>query len=608
MEVANFEDSDPFFDKAKWNLVQFGLICTYSVGLDGIRRFPYRIYEHTGLFLVAYYLLLVVICIPVVYVQMKVGAVVREGVLGIFNHYVPLLKGVAVAMLLTSFFISVYENVFAGYSLYYMFAALKQPYIWETAVNSSHPLYRIRKLPHADIYFTDNFLHRSASVGELGSIPWYLALSLLGAWILTCLLVFKGAKFFGTVCYVTGPLVMLLMFCVMIYGYAAIPDSAYAVGAIFDRGNAAKKLLAYRTAAVRSVESRITSKMSLGNSLVWIHGMFQHITCIGLWAGVLPTLGSHVSEKKATTHISWILLLSLHGVLPHLCTITLAPYIYGLARSRGLPLSDVFKKDDQLLFITMPDAFSTLRVSPVIACIFFLFVMIFILHKQAIVLLAIQEALVSLRPSFLKNVFRRYELMSVALCGLGFFVGLPYVTEAGYHYYKLFESYMYRLFYLIIALSLPPFIIGYLKLDSYIVPIERLSISIWYGLAGLATTCILIFKFIVYPVAEESSDHRWAGMLGWFIAVLPMMACFVGGAVHALRSEEGSLWERFIESIKPRENGENIVTLTTNFCDANGSIATSALDDTTGVKILRQVERHREVVVPTNEKCEIVPL
>jgi hypothetical protein len=46
-----------------------------------------------GLFLVAYYLLLVVICIPIVYVQMKVGAVVREGVLGIFSQYVPLLKG-----------------------------------------------------------------------------------------------------------------------------------------------------------------------------------------------------------------------------------------------------------------------------------------------------------------------------------------------------------------------------------------------------------------------------------------------------------------------------------------------------------------------------------
>jgi hypothetical protein len=69
------------------------------------------------------------------------------------------------------------------------------------------------------------------------------------------------------ICYVTGPLVVLLMFIVMIYGYAVLPESAYAVGAIFDRGNGAKKLLAYRT-GVRSVESSMDSLMSLGNSLV----------------------------------------------------------------------------------------------------------------------------------------------------------------------------------------------------------------------------------------------------------------------------------------------------------------------------------------------------
>jgi hypothetical protein len=55
---------------------------------------------------------------------------------------------------------------------------------------------------HLDLthnYFSDHFLRRSTSVSELGSIPWYLALSLLGAWILTCLLVFRGSKLFGIV-------------------------------------------------------------------------------------------------------------------------------------------------------------------------------------------------------------------------------------------------------------------------------------------------------------------------------------------------------------------------------------------------------------------------
>ena len=47
----------------------------------------------SGLFLVAYYTLLVVVCVPVAFIQLKLGSILRRGVLGIFAHFMPALKG-----------------------------------------------------------------------------------------------------------------------------------------------------------------------------------------------------------------------------------------------------------------------------------------------------------------------------------------------------------------------------------------------------------------------------------------------------------------------------------------------------------------------------------
>ena len=58
------------------------------------KRYSKRIvFLIAGLFLVAYYVLVVLICIPVAYVQIKLGALFKRGIVGIFSILVPILKG-----------------------------------------------------------------------------------------------------------------------------------------------------------------------------------------------------------------------------------------------------------------------------------------------------------------------------------------------------------------------------------------------------------------------------------------------------------------------------------------------------------------------------------
>lgn len=54
----------------------------------------------SGLFLVAFYMVIVLVCIPVCYVQMKLGALFKRGIVGIFSIVLPILKGIFACVIL----------------------------------------------------------------------------------------------------------------------------------------------------------------------------------------------------------------------------------------------------------------------------------------------------------------------------------------------------------------------------------------------------------------------------------------------------------------------------------------------------------------------------
>ncbi|KAK7009939.1 sodium-dependent serotonin transporter, partial [Biomphalaria glabrata] len=50
------------------------------------------LFHLTGLFAISYYVLLVLICTPLCYVQLKLGALYKRGIVGIFSQILPLYK------------------------------------------------------------------------------------------------------------------------------------------------------------------------------------------------------------------------------------------------------------------------------------------------------------------------------------------------------------------------------------------------------------------------------------------------------------------------------------------------------------------------------------
>ena len=47
-ETEAVAGSPRFIPECRWNLVQFGLVCSYTMGITAMWKFPYLVYKHTG--------------------------------------------------------------------------------------------------------------------------------------------------------------------------------------------------------------------------------------------------------------------------------------------------------------------------------------------------------------------------------------------------------------------------------------------------------------------------------------------------------------------------------------------------------------------------------
>ncbi|KAL4231711.1 hypothetical protein ACF0H5_009287 [Mactra antiquata] len=552
---------EPTLVTARWSLVQFTLLSCYTVGFHGVISFPYYVHKHSGLFLVAFYLLMVLICIPVCYVQIKLGALFKRGIVGIFGILVPLLKGSAVSILVLTYIRCLLHGVELSYALYFAFASLQSPFPWAADKDENGTISELR-LHHrpADKFFHVDFLQKSEHIGEGGYIVWYIALCLIATWLAVYFLTFKGTALISKIAYILTPVTMGTLLIVMIYGYSTIPDAPTAV----------MRLLSSKGEAPESADYFFGNIVNykLGHPGPWIDALNLHMNSLGLWAGVLPTLGTLVYNRKYVVNASWILLLLVYSILPQIALFSLAPYINPSDSGGYIAASNGIKPGLPFLFIAIPTSFERLELSPVIAFCLFICIFLFGLHHQAIHLIAIWENLLPSTPKFLMSYFRRREILVAAVCMISFLLSISYALQGGIYLYVIVNNYVDRLIYTLIVVSTIPFLVGYIKQEVLYIPIERAFMSLWYGIAALISAVLLVYFYVayVYTSSVVGYEQRWANKLGWTISVVPVLLGIILGAIHAIHKQKGSLKQRFVQSLRSESfnAGESSIEYTTN--------------------------------------------
>uniref|UniRef100_A0A8D0ADJ0 Transporter n=1 Tax=Sander lucioperca TaxID=283035 RepID=A0A8D0ADJ0_SANLU len=121
------EERPAWNSKLQYILAQVG----FSVGLGNVWRFPYLCQKNGGgAYLVPYLILLILIGIPLFFLELAVGQRIRRGSIGVWNYISPRLGGIGFASCVVCFFVALYYNVIISWSLFYFSQSFQQPLPW----------------------------------------------------------------------------------------------------------------------------------------------------------------------------------------------------------------------------------------------------------------------------------------------------------------------------------------------------------------------------------------------------------------------------------------------------------------------------------------------
>ncbi|XP_075882549.1 sodium-dependent neutral amino acid transporter SLC6A17 [Nelusetta ayraudi] len=215
------EDGRPAWNnKLEYILAQVG----FSVGLGNVWRFPYLCQKNGGgAYLVPYSILLLLIGIPLFFLELAVGQRIRRGSIGVWNYVYPQLGGIGVSSLMVCGFVGLYYNVIIGWSIFYFFQSFQFPLPWAECPirrNGSQAIVEpeCEKSSATTYFWYRQTLNITSSIDDTGGLNWKMTLSLLVAWILVCLAVIKGIQSSGKVMYFSSLFPYVVLFCFLVRG------------------------------------------------------------------------------------------------------------------------------------------------------------------------------------------------------------------------------------------------------------------------------------------------------------------------------------------------------------------------------------------------------
>ncbi|XP_072516296.1 sodium- and chloride-dependent GABA transporter ine [Salminus brasiliensis] len=514
-----------------------------AVGLGNIWRFPYLCYRSGGgAFLVPYLLMLVLLGIPLLYMELTVGQYLRKGPVHAMAKLCPLLKGVGMATVAISFIMSTYYNVIITWALYYLFSSFQRQLPWQSCNNTwnrpnctDYATNISSTSTASQQFFNYKVLERTSGVEDTGTMRWELFLILLLAWLLVYLCIFKGVKSTGKVVYFTAlfPYVILV---------ALLINNVQLPGAI----KGIQFFIVPEWEKLLSVE-------------VWVNAAAQIFNSIGIGFGSLMAMASYNSFNNNVLKDTLAIAItnSLTSILAGFVIFSAFGYMSYL---QNIPVSDIAVDGPGLVFVVYPQAFVTMPVAPMWAVFFFFMLLCLGLDSQFAMVEVMVTSLMDSYSKPLLRYLRQKELLVLVVCSTAFLLGIPHVMQVGIYVFQLMDHYtaivsiMFLAFFEVVAIC---WFYGVKRLSSNLEEMTGNKPSIffrvcWIVICPVLITIILVFSVIQFrPARYENYVYpAWAQGTGWIIAMASIIWIPLA-ALHTLWVLPGSLTEKLRKSITP---------------------------------------------------------
>lgn len=542
---------DGNMERGAWGgKIEFILTCIgYAVGLGNVWRFPYLLYRSGGgAFMIPFVIMLIIIGIPLFFLELCFGQFASLGPLAIWNVS-PIMKGLGFAMVFTNLCIALYYNVIISWCLYYLFASMTDVLPWESCDHYwNTPLCRtteefsnmtandtitignetisrnLLKSPSEEYYY-NKVLQMSDDVGNTGTIIWQLALTLFLCWLIVFFVLIKGIGSLGKVVYVTSIFPYILLTIMLIRGVTL-------------------------EGASLGIEFYLIPDWSkLSDPKVWSDAATQIFYALSTCTGGLIAMASYNQFKNNTLRDS--LIVPIVNVLTSFYAGFVIFSVLGyMAHKKGVSVAEVAADGPGLVFVVYPEGLATMPVAPLWSILFFIMMMMLGLSSMFSMIECFFSGFMDEYPHILRKTYLHTVIFRIIGCSCFYLISLPMVTKGGFYIFTLFDAY---------SGGFPLLIVGLFELITitYIYGYKNFSYDIemmlgkkpniifaicWHFLSPAAVLAIIIFSAIYYaPPTLFSGEYvfpSWASGIGWGIVtfclfMIPLVFLYVlckGGA------------------------------------------------------------------------------
>lgn len=455
--------------KVQYILAQVG----FSVGLGNVWRFPYLCHQNGGgAFLLLYFLQLVVIGIPLLFLELAAGQSIRQGSIGVWKHISPRLAGIGFASCVVCAFVALYYNVIIGWSLFYMFNSFQYPLPWQncpTLANQTLPEPECAKSTSTTYFWYRKALDVTESIGA-SEMNWPMTGCLVLAWVLVCGGMFKGIKSSGKVMYFSSVFPYAVLFCFLIRGLL-LESAMDGIRIMFT-----PKLEIWGDVQVwRQAATQVFFSLGLGFGSVIAYSSYndQNNNChfdailvsfINFMTSILATLvvfavlgfrANDIAKKCVQKNLLGINGLIINGILTNNLipgeNMTVAQYSqwymntdekinltdYGIQNCR---VEDEMNKDVQgtgLAFIVFTEAMTLLPASPFWSLLFFLM----LLNLGLSTMFGNMQGIITPLLDNFSGLRKKKTLFTIVCCIVGMLIGLLFVQRSGSYFVTMFDDY-----------------------------------------------------------------------------------------------------------------------------------------------------------------------
>ncbi|KAM9113474.1 orphan sodium- and chloride-dependent neurotransmitter transporter NTT5 [Pangshura tecta] len=456
--------------KAEYILAQVG----FSVGLGNIWRFPYLCHQNGGgAFILLYLLILLVVGIPLFFLELAAGQRIRQGSIGVWQHFSPRLVGIGFASCVVCGFVSLYYNVIIAWSLFYLGNSFRATLPWASCplgANHSQPEPECAQSSPTTYYWYRKALDVSESIGTSGGVNPAMAGCLLGAWALVCGALIRGIKSSGKVLYFSSLFPYVVLLCFLVRGLL-LDGAADGVRIMFT-----PQLAVWGDMQVwRQAATQVFFSLGLGFGSVIAYSSYnpRHNDChadgllvatINFLTSMLATLvvfavlgfrATAVARACVARNMEILTQLLEIGELPTLDPAALSPSQYSswyhrLSAELGTTLqghgvTDCRLQDEMnkgvegtgLAFITFTEAMTLFPASPFWSVLFFLM----LLNLGLSTMLGNMQGILTPLLDRYPLLQRHNASFTVLCCFIGFLLGLMFVQRSGSYFVSMFDDY-----------------------------------------------------------------------------------------------------------------------------------------------------------------------